>query len=275
MADRRLIGFVATILVVTTLVTALMFQIREEEAVRFLAVRTPSDIPGGVPGSPSYSFDILAAKETPDLVIRSYFLFKLVEPVLDKRWNETSGREMDDLIANYPRLRETRQQLEALAEQAGIGSAYSIYEVGEGRKLKVLDFTDAIEAISGRTALLTTYTIYAFEVDQHGNVSIYAGYRDFFFDRNRLIAQIRYSTPSESRCFVGKEAVGVQGCGSVNDIPIGILHFSDLASGQKCHVEVTLNTMYMFGHRGLVRIVRTETGHGPGPTLVDWIGARS
>ncbi len=275
--DRSLVGYVAIIIVITSVLTGLIFQVKQREAVTILARRMPDNIPGGTPGSPSYSFDLMAARDVPGLVVRSYFLMNLTHPVLKRPWNETEGRNLDDLIANFRRVSGVKAFLDRLSTKMGNLSMYRSFQIEpkQGRTIWVFDFTDAMEALAGDKHLTELYTIYAFEPKPSGNVTIYAGLRDFFFRRNKAISEIRYSGPSVEACYRSAEAVGAEKCRSISDAPVGILRFEDLHPGDKIHVEVRLSTLHMFGHSGLLHIVTTQTGYGPGPVICEFIGSKS
>lgn len=282
MVDRRLVGFLAIIMVITTLIALTVFRVGEDEIVRILASRTPDNIPGGRPGSPSYSLDLMAAKEIPDLIIRLHFLHNLTNIYLIRPWNETTGREFEDLIANVPRLTTLRMHLYAAAQATGAESLVDEYEIERAdRRLMILDLTDAIAAFGGEETLRTVYTIYAFNINPDGQVSVFGGYRDFFlysrsFSLNRrpIVQEISYTTPSGSTCFRSGEAPGGRGsCGRVLDAPVGKLRVEGLAASERVSLQVTLDTINMFGHSGILEVITTETGYGMGPSIAEWIGA--
>lgn len=274
MVDRRLVGFMASILVITTILSLLIFRVGEKDVVKILAQRTPSDIAGGVPGSPSYSIDLMAVRDLPDLVVRLHFLVNLSVPLV-KPWNETTGRKLEDLVANFPRLEEIRTFLDSMRTQLGGEPTYRILELEQGRAMYLFDFTDTMAAITGQDTLTTVYTMYAFIVGDEPSVSVFGGYRDFFFSRDTVISAIKYTSPKESVCFRSKSTTGEETCLTIGEAPVGILHLHDLAAGERMHLEVTLDTLYMFGHGGIIQMVTTETGFGPGPTTLKAIGARS
>jgi len=272
--DRRLIGFMAIILVITTILSFLIFRVGEKDVVKVLAQRTPSDIPGGVPGSPSYSIDLMAVRDLPDLVVRLQFLVNLSVPLV-KPWNETTGRELEDLIANFPRLNEIRTFLDSMQTQLWGEPTYKVLQLEQGRAMYLLDFTDTMAALAGQDTLTTVYSMYAFIVGDGPSVSVFGGYRDFFFSRDTVISSIKYTTPEESTCYRSKSAIGEETCATIAEAPVGILHLHDLAAGERMHLEVTLDTLYMFGHGGIIQIVTTETGFGAGPMTLNMIGAKA
>jgi len=271
--DRRLFGFISIIIVTSTIVSITVFQVREEEHVRFLAHRTPENIPGGRPGAPSYSLDLMAVRPVPDLLVKVNFLVKLLAIPLEKPWNETEARSFEDLVSNVPRLRDLKGALDKLASELG----YDTYEVFNfargGEKLYVIDLTDSMERLAGREQLKTIYTLYAFDVDEYGNVSVYGGYRDFFFRRDTVIQQVKYSTPNRTVCF-GSEAGASSGCLPVSEAPTGVIRLSDLKRGDRFHLQVVLDTKHMFGHSGIIELIRTQTGYGEGPSLMEKIGGK-
>jgi hypothetical protein len=280
--ERRLVGYLAIILVITTLIALLVFQVSEDEVVRILASRTPDNVPGGRPGSPSYSIDLMSVQDVPDLVIELSFIQNITRMPLVKLWNETTSREYEDMLANVPRLSNIIKHLENAAAALGVESLVDEYEIEKAdRKLYVIDLTDAIIAFAGEETLRTVYTVYAFNVYPDGHVSVFGGYRDFFLyrrsyflDKTFVVGEIKIQTPTESHCFRSEDAQGGLGsCNSVLDAPIGRLKATDLSSGDRVHIEVTLNTINMFGHSGILEVITTETGHGPGPSIVEWIGA--
>jgi hypothetical protein len=280
--DRRLVGFIAIILVITTLIALLIFQVSEDEVVRILASRTPDNVPGGRPGSPSYSIDLMAVQDLPDLVVELSFMQNITSMPLVKLWNETTSREYGDMLANVPRITNIMKHLENVAASMGMESLIKEYEIEKAdRKLYVIDLTDAIIAFAGEETLRTVYTVYAFNVYPDGHVSVFAGYRDFFLyrrayflDKTLIVGEIKIQTPTESLCFRSEDAPGGLGsCTPLLDAPIGRLKTKDLSSGDRVHIEVTLNTINMFGHSGILEVVTTETGHGTGPSVVEWIGA--
>jgi hypothetical protein len=278
MVDRRPVGFVAIILVVTTIATVFIFQIEEQENVEILARRTPENIPAGQPGSPSYSFDLMAVEDLPDLVVRVHFLYKLKEPVLVVPWNETEGSDIETLMSNVPRIVSLRESVEKAASNFGQENVFETFELrGPGeKKVLFVDFTDTIEAFSGEAELKTIRSLFAFEIDRYGNVSVYAGVRDFFFNRDTAITEIRYSYQAEDLCFRSARVMdSATSCDQVGGAPTGRIHLRDLSASDTLHVEVTIDTMNMFGHSGLIMLLTTDTGDGPGPREVSWIGARS
>jgi len=139
----------------------------------------------------------------------------------------------------------------------------------------LLDFTDTMAALAGQDTLTTVYTMYAFIVGDGPSVSVFGGYRDFFFSRDTVISCIKVTSPKESMCFRSKAAVGEETCATIGEAPVGILHLHDLAAGERMHLEVTLDTLYMFGHGGIIQMVTTETGFGAGPMTLNTIGAKS
>ena len=272
MVDRRFIGFVAIILVATTLIAMFIFQVKEDEYIRILASRTPDNIPPRKPGSLSYSIDLMAVKKVPDLVVRLHFLANTSAMSLMKPWNETTSHELDDLISNVPGLSEIKAQLENAATTMGVESLVQEYEIERAdRKLLIVDLTEAVKAFTGKEPRRTVYTLYAFNIDPAGHVSFFRGYRDFFL---YSVEEIEYTTQTKSLCFRSERAPGGLGtCDSILNSPTGELKFGNLSSGERIHLEVTLNTLGMFAHQGLLQIVTTETGHGPGPVIVEWMGA--
>jgi hypothetical protein len=272
MVDRMFVGFVAIILVVTTLIAMFIFQVREDEHIRILASRTPDNVPPRKPGSLSYSIDLMAVKNIPDLVVRLHFLANTSTMPLVKPWNETTARELEDLVSNVPGLAEIKAQLGNAATAMGVESLVQEYEIERAdRKLLIVDLTEAIKAFIGKEPRRTVYTLYAFNIDPAGGVSFFRGYRDFFL---YPVQEIKYSTQTESLCFRSESVPGGLGtCGPLIKAPTADLRFGDLSAGERVHLEVTLSTMGMFAHRGLLQIVTTETGHRQGPDIVEWMGA--
>lgn len=283
MADRRFVGYVLIILVITTVISALIFRGGAEEEVRILSSRVPDDVPGGRPGSPSYSLDILAARDLPDLVVRFHFLVNLTGMPLSRPWNETDDRSFQGLVDNVPRIKELMENIDALEDGFGLGSLHEIHELEmPDRTLHVIDFSGMMAALAGDAQLRTLYTLYAFSVSSEDVVSVLGGYRDFFVHRGdfattgySVISEVRYRDPSGQVCFRSDEAPpSDEECGKLLDAPVGVLHFADLSADESVHIEVTLNTIRMFGHSGIIQVVATQTGYGPGPTLAKWIGAK-
>jgi hypothetical protein len=280
--DRRIIGYVAIILVITTLIALFVFQVGEDELIRILASRTPDNIPGRRPGSPSYSIDLIAVQDLPDLFIQLNFLQNLTKIPLLKLWNETTSREYNDMVANVPRLANLKTHLDMVAGTIGVESLYDEYEIEKtDRKIYVLDITDAIIAFAGAETQRTVYTVYAFNVGPGGKVSVFGGYRDFFLyarsfylDRKPIVGEIQLTTPTETKCFRSEEIPGEMGsCQRIFEAPIGKLKIRNLSTDDRINIKVTLNTINMFGHSGILEVVTTETGHGSGPSIVEWIGA--
>ncbi len=270
MPERPLVGLAGIILVATTIATALVFEAGEEEAVRVIASQDP-DVAGGG-GPPSYSLDLMAVKDLPDLVITLHFLAKIAQPVLHKPWNETMGRDPEDLMENYPRLKTIETFLDGLAADLGQEPTYQLSEFSDAG-LVVVDFTDTIAALAGEDRLTTLHTIYAFCLDEEGNVTVYEGYRDFFLGRDRAVSEIKCSTTSETRCYrserAGSSAVT---CLPIEEAPLGIIKLRDLSADEIVSLEVTLDALNMLGRRDVLRLIRVQTGHGSAPTLIDWIG---
>jgi hypothetical protein len=270
MVQRQLVGLTAIILVATTLTTMLIFESGEEEAVRVVASRNPDKVAGS-PGSPSYSLDFMAVRELPDLIIRLHFLSKIGNPVLDRPWNETTGRSPEDMCANYLTLGTIKTFLDDLSAQLG-EPTYEVLEFND-TGLMVIDLTKTIVALGAEDQLTTLSTMYAFDPDSEGDITIYAGYRDFFVGRDRSITEIKYSTRSEATCFKS-ERVGGSGCLDIEDAPFGTIRLRDLPADEIASLEVNLDALHVSTRMDLLRIVRTATGYGPGPLLVDWLGAK-
>jgi hypothetical protein len=283
MVDRRFVGYVLIILVITSIISALIFRGGGEEEVRFLSSRIPDDVPGGRPGSPSYSLDILVARDLPDLIVRLQFLVNLTGMPLARPWNETDDRSFEGLVNNVPRIRELMERIDALEDGFGLGSLYEVYELDmPDRKLHVIDFSAMMAGLAGEGQLRSIYTLYAFSVSSEDVVSVLGGYRDFFVQRGdfattgySVISEVRYREPSGVACFRSEEAPpSDEECGKLLDAPVGLLRFTDLSADESVHIEVTLNTIRMFGHSGIIQIVTTETGYGPGPSLAKRIGPK-
>jgi hypothetical protein len=281
--DRRLIGYLVIILVITTVITGLIFQVEEDEAVRILSSRMPDNVPGNRPGSRSYSMTILATTDLPDLIVRFHFLINLTSIQLAKPWSVQEGRELEDLVDNVPRIKGLIDQLGRLADDLGIESAYTTYELETpSMRLQVVDFSDAMSAIAGDRALRTVYTVYAFGIGPGDRVSVLAGYRDFFVyawdfgvtGRNAL-SEISFASQANSSCYRSEDAPGpAEGCDQVDDAPVGVIRFRDLDREDSVQIGVVLDTSKMFSHSGIVQIITTESGHGSGPVLVGRIGSR-
>ena len=245
--------------------------------MRILASRTPSDIPGSRPGSPSYSFEMMATKDLPDLIIDTYFLVR-TWPTTSRSWGEVEGRETLDVLGNIPRLSAIMQGLDRLGELFGQDPPYATYELDAagGAKLHVFDFTDAIGSLGGQDCLDDQYTIYVVMIDDRDQFRVYAGYRDFFFRRETVITEVDYQAPGVSECFRSSRAIGgVASCKPITDAPMGNIHLTDLETNDRIRVDVDLDTSEMFGHSGLLQLVTTETGYGPGSFMVNVIGTKS
>ena len=268
-------GFVAVILVITTTISLIAFERGPKEALQFLSHRTPNSIVGGQQGSPSYSFDLMATRDVDDLVIRFNFMARQTEIALKEPWNRSLGRDPEELIRNVPRIEKIKEALDAVANLTG-AETYHVFQIGgQGRKIVTFDFTDAMLRLAGPRQMGSVYTVYAFEVDDKGNVSVYAGCRDFFFRRETAIQSIKIKTPSAVMCFAGVEGMGAPGCEPISDAPLGVVELARLKKGERVGVEVVLNSVYMFPHKGLLELITTESSEGRGPVIVETISGES
>jgi len=274
MVDRRLVGFLSIILVVATIVSILVFSPGERERIRVLASRTPERISAASPGSPSYSFELMAARDLPYLVVETHFLARAWPATLIP-WSETAGRGAMDLVGNVPRLAEIKRFLEMLGGLVGLESPYSVLDFDiDDRRIVLFDFSDAVGAMAGQDRIDDQYTAYAFILDDQDTVSIYAGYRDFFFGRDTVIAEVRYQGPGVSECFGIRGVVGsTDASRRVADAPMGRIRLDDLEQNDRVRVDVGLDTSRMFGHSGLLQLVTTDTGFGFEPSVVSLIGS--
>ncbi len=275
--DRPLTGFIAIILIITTITSVIIFNVEDEEPVRLLSHRTPKNIPGRRPGSPSYSLDVMVTQDLPRILIKTHFLEKLENLQLAQPWNETEARSLEGLVENVPVLAALSAEMEVLSRRMN-ASTHEVIKTRAGgeTKLYFIDFTDSMAIIAGESQLPTTRSIYAFQVDPQGSVSIYGGYRDFFFMREEVISEIRYQLPSQYLCFRSEDAPGgMDGCQPVLESPVGIIEVEDIHPDEKVHLEVTLNTQQMFGHKGIIQLVTVETGHGRFPIIADYIGPKA
>jgi len=273
--DRRFAGYLAIILVITTVSSLVAFQRSPREALRFLSHRTPASIVGGQQGTPSYSFDLMATRDVDGLVIRFEFLVRQTGIALVKPWNSTAGRKFEDMVQNVPRLYEIKNALHELGKSAGI-EAYRVFEVeSKEGKVVVMDFTEAMALLVGSEEIRDVYTVYAFDVDREGNVSVYGGCRDFFFRRGTVVQGIKIMLPSQTLCFGRVEGVGAAACRSVTDAPMGLVELERLRKGQRVGVRVALNSVYMFPHEGMIQLIETESSEGRGPVILERISGRS
>jgi hypothetical protein len=274
--DRGLLGFICIILVVATVLSILVFSHEDKDSIRVLASRTPANIAGSRPGTPSYSFEMMATRDLPDVVVKTFFLVRSSPPV-SVPWADLSNVGVVELIGNVPRLSEIKARLDNLTAASGLEAPYNIlqFEPELGGVLHLFDFTDAVEAIAGADQIDDQYTAYAMLVDEGGRVTIYAGYRDFFFRRSSVITEVSYWTGNVSRCFRSRRAQGMLGsCETMANAPMGIIHLRDVVRNQRLRVDVSLDTYNMFGHSGILQIVTTETGMERGPSIINLIGSR-
>jgi hypothetical protein len=275
--DRNLVGVIGIALVIATVISVITFQVREEDPIQLLAQQTPGSIPSRYPGSYRYSFDLIASRDLPDVLIRCYFLQRLPDPVPIEPW-DIAGSETGELLDNIPLISQIKDYLDPLTSAPAKELDYRTYEVEDsGKRTVFIDFTDIIAAIAGEHQLQHVYTIYALELgdgDDPRNVSFYGGIRDFFFNRSALIAEISYSTPTESGTF-RSETGGAPEAGTlpVDKAPMGEIHLHGLPEGQRAHFEVSFVIDRSFDHRGMIRLVEWRTGHGAGPSILDRIGS--
>ncbi len=263
MPDRSLVGLLAIALVIATVLTAITFQVKEEEHIRFLARQTPEIMQCGTKDEMYHSFDFMVTEDLPDVVIRCGFLYRPPDRLPWQPWGEVGPGQKEVVTQFLDRLQEEGTEI------------YDVYEIVEdsGARLEIIDFTDSMAILVGEDLVKEYNTIYALLTDQDGSISFYRGVRDFFFERDHGIIQIECSRRNESTTY-SSEATGEPGEGPrpVSDAPIGKIHLQDLTAGEKVHVEVAVTGERMPCHHGVMRIIRVDTGYGQGPLLIDKVG---
>lgn len=264
MPDRRLIGLLLIALVVATVVTGVTFNVKEEQKVVMLATKVPEAVQCQTKATLSHSFDFMAAKDLPDVVIRCAFLARPPESVYGLPWSE-AGLAQRQLIQGL---------LDGLEGRVAV-KPYQTYELrmDSGSKLTIVDFTEAMALLAGEERVKDFYTIYAIEEAPGGNASFYRGVRDFFFNRDSTIAEIRYSSRNLSKtlrsALMGMSAGGYP---PLSDVPSGKVRLQNLLAGQKVHFEVTIQTERMLCQEGTLRLLRLDTGYGLESMVVERIG---
>lgn len=265
MSDRRFLGLLGISLVVSTVLTGITFNVKEEERVRFLASTMPSAVQCEEQATRVYSFEFMVTRELPDVRILCGLLIKRASIPGEIPWG-VDGLQRKALITHL---------LEELDDLADGSPFYRVYEVQEdsGTKLEILDFGDFLAAMGGKDLLRTCDTLYAEEEDRSGNVSFYRGVRDFFFNSERTLLEVKYSSPGESRVF-RSESLGTQAEGypPISEAPLDGIWLRNLVAGDRVRVEVKANTQNMpywrllgeipFCHEGIIRLVVVETGQG-------------
>jgi hypothetical protein len=260
--DRGLIGLVAIALVAATAISLLTFNVKEEERVRFAATQVPDEMGCGLRDTQHHSFDVMATTDLPDLVIRTGFLMKPQDHPMRDPWNMT-GTMQREVITGL---------LDGLKDDTG-SERYSVIDIDDasGRKLNIVDVSDSMAVLLGEDLLKDFSTIYALEEDAQGRLSFYRGPRDFFFDRDITITEIVVTRGGETQVYSSNENATKMGYATIAEAPMGKIHLRDLSAGERIHVEVTVMTAGMPCHEGLIRVVRTDTGYGPGPIMISRI----
>jgi len=273
--DRRFIGLLGIAVVISTVFTGITFNAKEVEQVRFLASSMPKVVQCEEQAIRTHSFDFMVTQDLPDVLIRCSLLIKRTILPGETPWT-VSGLEHKALLLHL------LGELEGLA---GDLSLYRVYEIQEdsGIRLEIMDFSDFLSAMAGKDVLKVCDTVYCVEQSRDGNASFYRGVRDFFFNSEETLLEVKYSSPVESRVF-RSEDLGPQSEGypSISEAPVGMIHLRNLTSGDRVHVEVKANTQRMpywrviaetpYCHEGIIRLVVVETGSGVLAVRTDRVG---
>ncbi len=263
MPDRRLIGLLAIVFIITTVITGITFNIKEPEYIQFLARFTPEIMQCGPRDTTYHSFDFMVTKDLPDIVIRCGFLYKPPVPCMGSPWGKR-GAEQKRIIEGF---------LETLQKDQST-TIYQTYEIeGKGGTLHIIDFTEAMATLVGEDMIKNYDTIYALEEDENGNLSFYRGVRDFFFNSDATITEIKYSRRGMTTIYRSEDAQAEgEEYPPISEAPIGKIRMQNLSSSEKIHFEISMGMQYMPCHNGVIRIVRVDTGYGQGEPILDRIG---
>ncbi len=266
--DRRLVGILAIAAILSTLVSIGIFQRKEEEPVRFAVNTFPENLPWAGYGRPRFVADIVATTELPDLIVE-YSILKRVRPVLADPWNQTS-LPAENLASNILLLENTRAWIER-CRRDGLEVSVKEREVpvrvnGSDAVLYVYDYTDVFKTFGlGPGQLNTTETVWGLLVDASGNVSTYAGIRDFFFDRLRIMHSLEVFDKTGKESYASKRMLPELRGGrpGIDAAPaMGTLHRRGLSEGDRVHIFFDLMAERMFRHEGFIQLIVTRTGFG-------------
>jgi len=266
--DRRLAGTLAISVVLSTMISLQILPRTEDEPAKVVVNAFPQNLPWGRHGTPRFVTDVVTTRNLPDLILR-YSVLKRVHPALLHPWNETS-LPPEELWKNVQILEEMSKWLDRCTDEGlELPVAEEQIDVEQGKvrgDLYVLDYTDAFKTMgAGPGQLNGTSTVWAFLIDPSGNISTFAGIRDFFFERLRLVYSFEISDEHGSASFVSDRVPeelrrGAMGIGLIP--PEGTIHAKDLTAGARIHVLFQTMSERMFVHEGILQLIEIETGYG-------------
>jgi len=277
MVDRRLAGILGISAILSTLVSIGIYRQVAGGAVEVAVNTFPANLPWAGYARPRFVTDLVATKDLPDLVAE-YSMLKRVDPVLAKPWSQAS-HSPDGLAGNVMLLNQLEQWLER-CRAAGLDLSADRREMrvrvnGSDARLHIFDYTRAYEAFGlGPAQLYATDTVWAFLVDDSGNVSTYAGIRDFFYDRLTIIYSLDISDRAGSESYASsKMPPELRGDKpGIGKAPaMGTVHRREIWEGDRIHVVFDLIGESMFRHEGFLQLIVIRTGLGES-MLANFIG---
>ena len=261
MPDRGLVGLLAIALVVATVITAITFQVKGDEYVHLLTRSVPETIQCQSQETKYHSLDFMVTQDLPDIVIRCMFLYRPPDRYPWQPWDQV-GPGQKEVIANL---------LDQLSP-SGENPLYQTYTLEEDdRTIEIIDFTDAMGLLVGEEMVKNYNTIYAIEKSESGAISFYRGVRDFFFERDVCITEVKVTRRGETVIFSGEDDRKDVALPLEQALP-GKVRLQDLIAGEKIHVEVEVELQWMPCQHGVIRLFRIDTGHGEGSPIIDHIG---
>jgi hypothetical protein len=244
----------------------------------------PENLPRAGYGRPRFVLDLMAVRNLPDVIVKYSILMK-AHPELIKPWNETDVTYFNrwELAGNIPLLMETQAWFDRSSRQ-GLGLSIITAEMqleyrGSRSRMYIYDYTDAFRALGlGLGQLNTTDTIWAIIVDESsGNVSVFSGIRDFFYNRLRIMYSLEISdgegTESYASPRMPPELRGEKPS-LASGPPLGTTHSKDVTEGDRIHIFFELMAERIFPHEGLIQLVMIETGIEE-MMLVNFMGSSS
>jgi hypothetical protein len=265
LVDRKLAGILGISAILSTMLSIALFNPGPRAAVEIAVNSFPEELAWGGYSRPRFVTDLVATRDLPDLVVQ-YSVLKRVFPDLVTPWNQTES--LADPHMNVLLLREVEEWLGTCGEQ-GLEVRPETHSLvvrvnGSDFQLLVLDYTDAFRVFgAGPAQLNSTDTVWAFFMGRDDSVVTYAGIRDFFFERLRMIYHLEVLGPGAEESYASDKVPPELGGGKpgLDQAPdSGTVHRRDLAEGERLHIAFDIVGERMPRHGGMLQLVSIGAG---------------
>jgi hypothetical protein len=268
--DRRLAGILTMVVILSTVISIVLFNFGPEELIQVLVNKYPDEIMRGGYGRPRFILDLVSTTSLPDVLVEYSILVK-TDPLLVRPWNQTDATEleMDELTDNIPLLSETISRFDRCARQGldlPIEFRGEVIEYNGSRaNIYIYDFTDAYMALGlGLGQLNTTDTVWVIIVDDLGRVNTYSGIRDFFFDRLGIIYSFEIGDGKGTESFASPR-MPPELRGKSPDLGMaplfGTIHRRDVGKGDRIHILFEIMAERIFPNEGFIQLIEISVGN--------------